>query len=546
MTSLFSTALLAAALCAADEGKPAAESQRPAQLRTAGVSPTLKITRRPICPGDQPVSVRPVHRVSLRPDAVDVRRAGFRRQFRGRAALSRRLPPGDRPPRKAVVSRRRRTPRRVHAGCRPAVQRQACRSASGRSRATLHAGHLAGRQVRHGRRAAAVLALPAAERRVNRRSKWRSGARAGPTPPPSSGRREQWQRFEADLTPDADRRRTPTLTISFRGPGTLWIDQVSLMPADNVFGWRRDVAEALKALKPGIIRFGGSTIEGFDWTATIGDPAQARAVHHLLGRTGAGQRRPGGVRATLPLGRGRAADLRPLHRQERPRTPPTRSSISTARPTSPMGKLRRGQRPRRAVPRPVLADRQRAGRRDLSKRRGRLLQGDEGRRSRASSCWRRFPRRACSTHAGQYCSTTSARTITACQNLPAMEDERGAVPPDDRRKRPRPRHPPGHYRVEHDGRRLGPAPGDALDARQRPVVQPLPQLHAPPLRPDRDRQPQQPGRQLLQRHHPDQQPRPVQDADLLCPATLRQPCRAARRWKSKTAPAPRPTIPRWT
>jgi alpha-N-arabinofuranosidase len=83
----------------------------------------------------------------------------------------------------------------------------------------------------------------------------------------------QWQRFEATLTP-TDTDLNTTLTISFRGPGTLWIDQVSLMPADHVFGWRRDVAEALKALKPGIIRFGGSTTEGFDWTATIGDPAK--------------------------------------------------------------------------------------------------------------------------------------------------------------------------------------------------------------------------------------------------------------------------------
>ncbi len=84
---------------------------------------------------------------------------------------------------------------------------------------------------------------------------------------------QTWQRFEALLTPShADERAT--LTISFRGPGTVWIDQVSLMPTDSVFGWRRDVAEALKALKPGIIRFGGSTTEGFDWTATIGDPAR--------------------------------------------------------------------------------------------------------------------------------------------------------------------------------------------------------------------------------------------------------------------------------
>ncbi len=84
---------------------------------------------------------------------------------------------------------------------------------------------------------------------------------------------EKWQRFRAELTPD-DTGIDAVLSISFKGPGTLWIDQVSLMPADNIYGWRRDVAEALKALKPGIIRFGGSTIEGFDWKTTIGDPAK--------------------------------------------------------------------------------------------------------------------------------------------------------------------------------------------------------------------------------------------------------------------------------
>jgi len=83
----------------------------------------------------------------------------------------------------------------------------------------------------------------------------------------------QWQKFEATLTP-TESDTNATLTISFRSPGTLWIDQVSLLPVDNVFGWRRDVAEALRAMKPGIIRFGGSTTEGFDWTATIGDPAK--------------------------------------------------------------------------------------------------------------------------------------------------------------------------------------------------------------------------------------------------------------------------------
>ena len=83
----------------------------------------------------------------------------------------------------------------------------------------------------------------------------------------------QWQPFETVLDPSGT-AAAATLTISFRGPGTLWIDQVSLMPTDNVFGWRRDVAEALKALRPGIIRFGGSTTEGFQWTDTLGEPAK--------------------------------------------------------------------------------------------------------------------------------------------------------------------------------------------------------------------------------------------------------------------------------
>jgi alpha-N-arabinofuranosidase len=84
---------------------------------------------------------------------------------------------------------------------------------------------------------------------------------------------QQWQRFQATITP-SETDMHATVTISCRGPGTLWIDQVSIMPRDSVFGWRRDVAEALKALKPGIIRFGGSTTEGFDWTDTIGDPTR--------------------------------------------------------------------------------------------------------------------------------------------------------------------------------------------------------------------------------------------------------------------------------
>ncbi len=88
----------------------------------------------------------------------------------------------------------------------------------------------------------------------------------------------------ADLAPDSEWRKNSvrlvpnrtetnsTLTIEFRGPGTLWLDNASLMPEDTVGGWRRDVFEALKALKPGIIRFGGSAVEDFEWRDTVGDP----------------------------------------------------------------------------------------------------------------------------------------------------------------------------------------------------------------------------------------------------------------------------------
>jgi alpha-N-arabinofuranosidase len=86
----------------------------------------------------------------------------------------------------------------------------------------------------------------------------------------------EWKKVEARLVPTADDANT-TLTIQFRGPGTLWLDNASLMPEANRGGWRPDVVEALRALKPGIIRFGGSALDDanlgeFDWRDTLGDP----------------------------------------------------------------------------------------------------------------------------------------------------------------------------------------------------------------------------------------------------------------------------------
>jgi alpha-N-arabinofuranosidase len=86
----------------------------------------------------------------------------------------------------------------------------------------------------------------------------------------------EWKKFTAKLEA-ASTEINATLTIRFTGPGTLWLDNASLMPDDSVGGWRRDAVEALRDMKPGIIRFGGSALDAdgfgdFEWRDTVGDP----------------------------------------------------------------------------------------------------------------------------------------------------------------------------------------------------------------------------------------------------------------------------------
>jgi alpha-N-arabinofuranosidase len=89
-----------------------------------------------------------------------------------------------------------------------------------------------------------------------------------------------WKRFDARLTPTGTGSDV-TLSITFRGPGTVWIENASLMPEDAVGGWRPDVVAALRALKPAIIRFGGSALDDpnlgeFEWRDTVGDPGRRK------------------------------------------------------------------------------------------------------------------------------------------------------------------------------------------------------------------------------------------------------------------------------
>jgi len=65
------------------------------------------------------------------------------------------------------------------------------------------------------------------------------------------------------------------LEIVGTGKGTFHVGAVSLMPGDNVQGFRREVVAALKSLRSGVYRFpGGNYVSGFEWTDAIGDPDQ--------------------------------------------------------------------------------------------------------------------------------------------------------------------------------------------------------------------------------------------------------------------------------
>ncbi len=75
-------------------------------------------------------------------------------------------------------------------------------------------------------------------------------------------------RFRAGRTTDNGR-----LEIVARGKGAVKVGAVSLMPADNQLGWRRDTLALLRELDSPVYRWpGGNFVSGYDWRDGIGDP----------------------------------------------------------------------------------------------------------------------------------------------------------------------------------------------------------------------------------------------------------------------------------
>jgi alpha-L-arabinofuranosidase len=82
----------------------------------------------------------------------------------------------------------------------------------------------------------------------------------------------QWQKCAVTLTANGQTDRG-VFELRAEGPGRLWVNKLSLMPGDNRHGWRADVVDAIKEIRPGILRWGGSTVDPGDyrWKNGIGD-----------------------------------------------------------------------------------------------------------------------------------------------------------------------------------------------------------------------------------------------------------------------------------
>jgi alpha-N-arabinofuranosidase len=75
-------------------------------------------------------------------------------------------------------------------------------------------------------------------------------------------------RFRAGGSTDNGR-----LEIVAAGSGAFRVGAVSLMPADNVYGWRADTVALLKELDAPVYRWpGGNFVSGYNWRDGIGDP----------------------------------------------------------------------------------------------------------------------------------------------------------------------------------------------------------------------------------------------------------------------------------
>jgi len=83
---------------------------------------------------------------------------------------------------------------------------------------------------------------------------------------------QEWRKVSVKMTSVGQTDRA-VFELRAEGGGNLWADKLSLMPADNMNGWRRDVVAVTKAVRPALIRWGGSSVDPgrYRWKEGIGD-----------------------------------------------------------------------------------------------------------------------------------------------------------------------------------------------------------------------------------------------------------------------------------
>lgn len=83
--------------------------------------------------------------------------------------------------------------------------------------------------------------------------------------------RPAYRKFPLHYTASAD-NDDATLEITGVGTGSFRVGAVSLMPADNIEGFRPEVIAALKQLRFGVLRFpGGNFVSAYEWRNGVGD-----------------------------------------------------------------------------------------------------------------------------------------------------------------------------------------------------------------------------------------------------------------------------------
>lgn len=82
----------------------------------------------------------------------------------------------------------------------------------------------------------------------------------------------EWKKYSVELVPSGESDRV-VFELRVEGKGNAWADKLSLMPADNLQGWRPDVIAAIKDTRPAVIRWGGSVCDPgeYKWKNGIGD-----------------------------------------------------------------------------------------------------------------------------------------------------------------------------------------------------------------------------------------------------------------------------------